>query len=97
MKEEFLEFEWDSNKALSNVLKHNVTFREATTVFTDILAITYYDDAHSHREQRLATIGMSEQWRVLVVSHTAVGENVRLISARKATPRERKIYEKQGK
>ena len=97
MNEEFLEFEWDSNKALRNVHKHNVTFREATTVFNDMLAITYYDDAHSSREQRFATIGMSDQSRVLVVSHRLVGENIRLISARKATPRERKIYEKQGK
>lgn len=97
MKPEFLEFEWDSNKALRNVHKHSVTFREATMVFNDVLAITYYDDAHSQQEQRFATIGMSDQGRVLVVSHTVVGENVRLISARKATPRERKIYEKQGK
>lgn len=97
MKEEFLEFEWDSNKALRNLHKHNVTFREATTTFNDVLAITYYDDAHSYREQRFATIGMSDQSRVLVVSHTLIGKSIRLISARKATPRERKIYEKQGK
>lgn len=97
MKEEFLEFEWDSNKAIRNVRKHNVTFREATTVFNDMLAITYHDDAHSYREKRLATLGMSNQSRILVVSHTSVGENVRLISARKATPRERRNYEKHGK
>lgn len=97
MKNEFLEFEWDSNKALRNVHKHNVTFREAIMVFNDIRAITFYDDAHSHQEQRFATIGISDLGRVLVVSHTSVGENIRLISARKATPHERKIYEKQDK
>jgi uncharacterized protein len=97
MKQEFLEFEWDSNKALRNIHKHEVSFREATMVFNDGRAITFYDDAHSYQEQRFATIGMSDQGRVLVVSHTVIGENIRLISARKATPRERKIYEKQGK
>jgi uncharacterized protein len=95
MKQEFLEFEWDSNKALLNIRKHGITFREAAMVFNDILAITYYDDAHSYQEQRLVTIGISDLGRVLVVSHTSVGENIRLISARKATPRERKIYEKE--
>jgi len=66
-------------------------------VFNDVLAITYYDNVHSYHEQRFATIGMSDQGRVLVISHTVVGENIRLISARKATPRERKIYEKESK
>ena len=66
-------------------------------VFNDILAITFYDDAHSDREQRFATIGMSDLGRMVVVSHTLVGDNIRLISARKPTPRERKIYEKEGK
>jgi uncharacterized DUF497 family protein len=97
MKQEFLEFEWDSNKALRNVHKHEVSFSEAIMVFNDNRAITFYDDAHSYQEQRFATIGMSDRGRVLVVSHAVRGENIRLISARKATPRERKIYEKQGK
>jgi len=98
MKQQFLEFEWDSNKALRNVHKHGITFREAAMVFHDILAITYFDDAHSSsEEQRFVTMGISDTGRVLVVAHSLIDEKIRLISARKATPRERKIYEKEGK
>ena len=58
MKQEFLEFEWDSNKALRNIHKHGVSFREAAMVFKDILAITYYDNTHSYEEQRFVTMGI---------------------------------------
>ena len=95
--EQGLEFEWDAEKALRNVRKHEVSFREAAMVFNDGHAITYYDDAHSHHEERLLTLGISDLGRVLVVSHTLIGENIRLISARKATPHERKLYEKESK
>ena len=58
--------------------------------------LAFYDDAHSKHEQRFLTLGMSDQGRVLVISHTMVGEKVRLISARKATRRERELYEKEN-
>ncbi|MEK6336240.1 MAG: BrnT family toxin [Acidobacteriota bacterium] len=66
-------------------------------VFSDVLAKTYDDSAHSHGEQRYVTLGMSDQGRVLVVAHTMRGETVRIISARKATKRERKAYEEKTK
>ncbi len=66
-------------------------------VFSDVLAFTYDDSAHSHGEQRYVTIGMSDQAHVLVVAHATRGERIRIISARKATPRERKAYEKESK
>jgi uncharacterized DUF497 family protein len=97
MEQGLLEFEWNPEKALRNIRKHGVSFREAAMVFNDILAITYYDDAHSDDEERLLTLGISDLGCVLVVSHTLVGENIRLISARKATRRERNLYEKESK
>jgi len=96
MDEDLLEFEWDPEKALRNKSKHRVSFREAAMVFKDTFAITYNDDAHSNLEQRFVTMGTSDLGRVLVVCHTLAGDNIRLISARKATPHERKIYEKEN-
>jgi len=96
MAEKFLEFEWDSEKARRNLRKHSVSFQEGMMVFNDTFAISFYDDAHSKHEQRFLTLGLSDQGRVLVISHTMVGEKVRLISARKATRRERELYEKEN-
>jgi uncharacterized DUF497 family protein len=97
MDEDFLEFQWDSEKALRNLRKHRISFREAAMVFGDIRAITFYDEMHSDRERRFLTMGMSDKGRVLVVSHTVAGEQVRIISARKATRYERNLYEKESK
>jgi hypothetical protein len=97
MQENFLEFEWDTEKARRNLRKHNVSFREGMMVFNDIFAITFVDDAHSRQERRFLTLGISDLEQVLVVSHTLVGEKVRLISARKATKRERELYEKENR
>jgi uncharacterized protein len=96
MEQGLLEFEWDAEKALRNIRKHAISFREAAMVFNDKFAITYYDDAHSDHEERFVTLGISDLGRVLVVSHTLVGENIRLISARKATRLERNLYEKES-
>lgn len=92
-----MEFEWDSRKAKSNLRKHKVSFEEAATVFSDILSFTFEDEAHSDVERRYATLGMSYRGRILVVAHTMHGENVRIISAREATPRERRWYEEENK
>jgi uncharacterized protein len=89
-------FEWDPGKARQNRRKHRVPFEEAATVFGDPLAITYADPDHSASEQRFITVGMSNVGRVLMVAHLDRNENIRIISARKATQRERKHYEEES-
>lgn len=85
-------FEWDSNKAKTNVLKHNVSFEEATTVFGDNRSITIDNPLRSLHEKRFVTIGISAKKRILVVVHTERGEKIRIISARPASRKERKQY-----
>jgi len=86
-------FEWDPAKARRNRRKHRVSFEEAATVFGDPLAITYPDPDHSTSEQRFITVGLSSAGRVLLVAHAERGDNIRIISARKTTQRERAHYE----
>ena len=92
-------FEWDSNKERTNVLKHEgVTFRLASTVLHDPLAITIYDEGHSESEDRWVSIGQAANDQTLVVVHTFLQIDVehvevRVISARRADRRERKDYE----
>ncbi|MDI6739574.1 MAG: BrnT family toxin [Candidatus Edwardsbacteria bacterium] len=86
--------EWDPIKAETNVKKHGLGFHEATTVFGDPLAETFPDPDHSQDESRFVTIGLSWQGHLLIISHTDRGDRIRIISARRATPAERKYYEK---
>jgi uncharacterized DUF497 family protein len=86
-------FEWDAEKAESNLQKHSVSFDEAATVFFDPLSITIPDPLHSGEESRFVIAGLSRRQNYLVVVHTERGENIRIISARPATPSERKKYE----
>ncbi len=86
-------YEWNPKKAAANLRKHRVSFAEATSVFLDPLALTFSDPDHSHEEDREITIGLSARQRVLFVSHSERGERTRIISARKATPKERSQYE----
>ena len=89
-----LVFEWDSHKAKSNQRKHEVSFDEACTVFDDDGAIIFPDEDHSNGEEREIIVGHSILDRVLLVSFTERAvDRVRIISARKATRRERKDYE----
>jgi len=89
-----LGFEWDSEKASSNVTKHGVTFDEASTVFADPLAVIFDDDEHSQDELREIIVGQSVLGRLLLVSFTERDKMlVRIVSARKATRRERKNHE----
>jgi uncharacterized DUF497 family protein len=88
-----MQFEWDLRKEVSNRRKHGVGFREAATVFGDLLATTFPDLDHSAPEERFLTIRESASGRVLVVAHAETGENIRIISARQVTHRERKFYE----
>ncbi|RZB30677.1 MAG: uncharacterized protein SRB1_02957 [Desulfobacteraceae bacterium Eth-SRB1] len=91
-----LTFEWDKNKALSNSHRHKVTFDEASTVFKDTLSLTIGDPLHSQDENRLILLGMSYKNRLLVVIHAERGNNIRIISARKASKKERSLYESDG-
>jgi len=85
-------FEWDYQKAKSNVQKHGIAFDEAVSVFADSLALTFADTDHSETEDRSRTYGMSNKGRLLVVVHTERRNNIRIISARKATRYEKTIY-----
>lgn len=87
-------FEWDDNKSRTNLKNHKVSFEEARSVFSDPLSITVADSEHSETEYRFVDIGMSEKNRLLVVSYTERGRNIRIISARHALPAERRYYEK---
>ena len=88
-----LSFEWDERKAESNFAKHGVSFEEASTVFGDPLSLTIPDPAHSQGEDRSIVLGQSHQRKLLVVVHTERSDNIRIISARRASRRERKSYE----
>ena len=87
-------FEWDKAKAKRNIEIHAITFDEASTVFKDPHSLCIYDPLHSEYEDRFVLIGNSFKNRLLVVVHTERGDNIRIISARKATKNERKYYEK---
>ena len=88
-----LSFEWNNQKALSNEQKHGISFDEASTVFGDPLSLTIHDPLHSENEERFVVIGTSHKNRVLIVVHTERGDDIRIISARKATKNERLQYE----
>ena len=88
-----MELEWDPKKDADNEPKHHVSFHEAATVFGDRLAITFSDPDHSEGEYRFLTYGVSRFNRLLVVSHTKREGRVRIITAREAPRRERRIYE----
>ncbi len=89
-----LRFEWDQFKAESNEQKHGISFNEAQTIFYDENARLRHDSEHSVDEERYILLGMSSSLRLLVVSHIYQEdiELIRIISARKATKRERQQY-----
>jgi hypothetical protein len=88
-----LRFEWDTRKALTNRVKHGVSFEEAMTVFTDPLARIFDDPDHSVAEPREIIIGLSQKQRVLIVCFTERNDAVRIFSARKPTKLERQDHE----
>ncbi len=91
-----IRFDWDENKNVSNKKKHKVSFEEAKSVFYDEHARLIADPGHSQAEDRFILLGMSYKLRVLVVVHTyrESDETIRIISARKATKKETKLYER---
>jgi uncharacterized protein len=88
-----LQFEWSESKAEINLKKHNVSFEEAKSVFYDDFARIFYDSVHSDNEEREMIIGYSNKNRLIIVSYTERNSRIRLISARKITTKERKLYE----
>ena len=88
-----MQFEWDAEKAASNLGRHGVSFEEASTVFGDPLATTIIDPDHSDDEERWLTTGTSAEGRTVIVWHTNRDEAVRIIGARLATSAERRTYE----
>ena len=86
-------FEWDDQKAASNLQKHRVSFDEAVSVFGDARALTFSDTDNADLEERSRTYGLSNKERLLVVVHTERRNNVRIISARKATRYEKSVHE----
>lgn len=90
-------FEWDRDKARRNAIKHKVSFERAAEIFKDQLALSIYDDEHSHQEDRWVTVGRDYSENILLVVHTFAQENddisrIRIISARKATKKEVEQY-----
>ena len=88
-----MQFEWDPAKAARNLQKHGVSFDEASTVFGDPLAGTIPDPRYSGEEPRFITIGRSTSQRLITVAHAEREDRIRIISARRATRRERRHYE----
>lgn len=91
-----LYFDWDETKNKANKKKHGIWFEEAQQVFDDMGALLFFDESHSAKEDRFILLGMSASSRILVVVYCEreKGSVVRIISARPATPKEVKRYEK---
>jgi uncharacterized DUF497 family protein len=92
-------FEWDENKNLANIKNHEgISFEDATKVFDDIWAIDIFDDSHSTEEDRYVIVGLSEFTLLRVIftirQHENDGEIIRIISAWKATGKDKENYEK---
>ena len=88
-----MQFEWDDAKDRKNIAKHGIPFRTAILVFADPNRIEKYDDVHSLDEERYLTIGeINGTFMVLTIVYTERSETIRIISARRATKREREEY-----
>jgi len=89
-----LRFICDKGKSKANQKKHGISFEEAQTVFFDENAIEFFDPDHSESEDRFLLLGLSSSLRILVVSHCYRKSEslIRIISARKATKKEQKVY-----
>jgi len=85
--------EWDQSKAAVNLKKHGVSFEEAKTVFDNPLAVIFDDEVNSIDERREIIVGHSQQNRLLLIAFTERSSNIRIISARLATRKEREDYE----
>ena len=91
-----MKFEWDLQKAAKNLAKHGVSFEDAATVFGDPLGRIESDPRHSLSEERFVLVGLSRGQRFLAVMFADRRDAIRLISARRATRRERREYEERA-
>ena len=95
-----IKFSWDPEKAKINKRKHGVSFEQACSVFSDPLALTIYDKEHSEKEDRWILLGQSNNDVLILLVHTFSDEKdierVRIISARKASKREKSAYQKRS-
>jgi len=89
-----IEFSWDARKANANSLKHGVSFEEAQSVFYDELAVQFFDSTHSENEDRFLMLGLSNRFNLLLICHCEQrsSDEIRIISARRATKTESKLY-----
>jgi len=96
-----MKFEWDPNKELINIKKHGISFEQAAYVFADQFSLSMFDDEHSDQEERWVILGKSNNEMILLVVHTFRNreneETVRIISARKATKNEKRVYRQRCK
>lgn len=92
---DMIKFEWDEKKNRKNQEKHGIAFEEAATVFYDGNAILFDDPDHSAEEDRFLILGLSQTEKLCIVSHCyrSEGDTIRIISARKATKKEAKVYD----
>ena len=88
-----LQFTWDPAKAAANLIKHGVSFEDASSVFRNPLGKVLPDPTHSEHEARSLIIGHSAAGRLLLVVFTEATDRIRIISAREASARERREYE----
>lgn len=88
-----MKFTWDPDKAATNLQKHSLSFEEASTAFGDPLSRNIPDPLHSDEEDRFVLMGQTNTGRLAVVAYTVRDETTRLISARLATPAERRRHE----
>ena len=86
-----VDFEWDEEKAADNYAKHKVTFATARLAFADLFAVEWFDDRFDYGEERFNMLGMAEG-RLLSVAYTVRERRIRIISARRAKPNERRRY-----
>jgi uncharacterized protein len=89
-------FEWNDDKAAQNLRDHGVTFEMARDAFGDAFAVEWVDVRQDAREERFCMLGMVEN-RLLFVSYTLRGDGIRIISARKAEPHERRRYHEENR
>ncbi len=88
-----MDLEWNGRTTAEHLEKHGVSVQEATTLFGDLLALTFIDSEHSATEERLLTFGVLADGRPVVVSHVERGGSIRINSARLMTPQERRQHE----
>jgi uncharacterized protein len=91
-----IHFTWNKTKSKVNEKKHGVSFQEASTVFSDEMAVEFFDDEHSEWEDRFLLLGLSNKLNLLIVCHCYKEADgiIRIISARKATKNESKHYKR---